>query len=152
VVKGNRADREHKKLGDHGAPKSKSCTSHCRRGITVAPESEPTARVQTAQHLCTHGTLLQCPVPEGPDALLRVDQMDGYPALKVLDFGVARVVEGEQSHTATTIGTAIYAAPEQTGLELSRIGEANRVAIAKRVSLATDVWAATRPWLHCADT
>ena len=42
------------------------------------------------------------------------------PVLKVLDFGIAKMVEGDAHATATEIGTPVYAAPEQLGAFLRR--------------------------------
>lgn len=63
------------------------------------------------------------------------------PVLKVLDFGIAKVLELEAQRTATQVGTPAYAAPEQMGPTLRKIAERQRITIATGVSSGTDVWA-----------
>lgn len=48
-----------------------------------------------------------------PDNLFITRRDDGSPCLKILDFGIAKVVAGTQQATATRIGTPLYMAPEQ---------------------------------------
>jgi serine/threonine protein kinase len=36
--------------------------------------------------------------------------------VKVVDFGIAKLLENQARHTATQIGTPAYAAPEQLGV------------------------------------
>jgi serine/threonine-protein kinase len=62
------------------------------------------------------------------------------PALKILDFGIAKVLEA-QEHTATQVGTPVYAAPEQLGPRVRELAAQQGIVIAKRVSTATDIWA-----------
>ncbi len=65
----------------------------------------------------------------------------GEPLLKVLDFGVAKVLEQEAQRTATQIGSPAYAAPEQLGALVRTLAANQQITIAAGVSPATDVWA-----------
>ncbi|MFO0552408.1 MAG: protein kinase [Polyangiaceae bacterium] len=62
------------------------------------------------------------------------------PVLKVLDFGIAKLVETVQA-TSTHVGTPAYSAPEQLGPAWRQIAEQRGKAIAPQISAATDVWA-----------
>lgn len=49
-----------------------------------------------------------------PENLFLCDRDDGPPRIKVLDFGIAKILEGGQTKGATqTLGTPLYMAPEQ---------------------------------------
>ena len=63
------------------------------------------------------------------------------PVLKVMDFGIAKVLEMEAQRTATPIGTPAYAAPEQMGGGFRKLAAKQGIAIDAGVSAATDVWA-----------
>jgi TPR repeat protein/serine/threonine protein kinase len=63
------------------------------------------------------------------------------PLLKVMDFGIAKVLEGEVLRTATQIGTPAYTAPEQMGATTRKIAARQGITISAGVSPATDVWA-----------
>ncbi len=76
-----------------------------------------------------------------PSNLFLTTDRRGEPRLKVLDFGIAKVLEQEAARTATQIGTPAYAAPEQMGPTLRRVAEQQGVTIAAQVSPSTDVWA-----------
>jgi hypothetical protein len=76
-----------------------------------------------------------------PSNLFLTTDRRGEPLLKVLDFGIAKVLEQEAARTATQIGTPAYAAPEQMGPTLRRVAEQQGVTIAGQVSPSTDVWA-----------
>ncbi|MEP7121248.1 MAG: serine/threonine-protein kinase [Byssovorax sp.] len=76
-----------------------------------------------------------------PSNLFLTTDRRGEPLLKVLDFGIAKVLEQEAARTATQIGTPAYAAPEQMGPTLRRVAEQQGVTIAAQVSPSTDVWA-----------
>lgn len=65
----------------------------------------------------------------------------GEPLMRVLDFGVAKVLEQEALRTATQIGSPAYAAPEQLGAMLRAQAAKQQIAIVAGVSPATDVWA-----------
>ena len=63
------------------------------------------------------------------------------PVLKVLDFGLARALEGNMHSSLAEIGTPMYAAPEQLGPSLRKEAAAQGVTIAETVSPQTDIWA-----------
>lgn len=64
------------------------------------------------------------------------------PVLKVMDFGIAKVLEQGAQHTATRVGSPAYAAPEQqSGSVFRKLAAGQGVIIAQGVSPATDVWA-----------
>ena len=65
----------------------------------------------------------------------------GEPLLKVLDFGVAKVLEQEAQRTATQLGSPAYAAPEQLGALVRTMAANQQITIVSGVSPATDVWA-----------
>jgi serine/threonine protein kinase len=65
----------------------------------------------------------------------------GRIELKILDFGIAKVVEALESQTATQVGTPAYCAPEQLGTSVRAIARERGFRIATGVSPATDVWA-----------
>ncbi len=71
---------------------------------------------------------------------LTLDKHDA-PLLKVMDFGIAKIMEGEMVRTATQIGTPAYNAPEQMGTTTRRLAAKQGITIASGVSPATDVWA-----------
>ena len=75
-----------------------------------------------------------------PSNLFLTTDRRGEPCLKVLDFGIAKVLEQEAQRTATQIGTPAYGAPEQMGPILRRVAEQQGVTIAGQISPATDVW------------
>jgi len=62
------------------------------------------------------------------------------PVLKVLDFGLAKALEGDMHTTIAEIGTPMYAAPEQLGPALRQEAAARGVTIADVVSPQTDIW------------
>jgi serine/threonine protein kinase/TPR repeat protein len=76
-----------------------------------------------------------------PGNLFLTRDRKGAPLLKVLDFGIARVLEEDASRTATQVGTPAYAAPEQLGPTYRTMAERQGVTLAKQVSPATDIWA-----------
>ena len=76
-----------------------------------------------------------------PGNLFLTRDRKGAPLLKVLDFGIARVLEQDAARTATQVGTPAYAAPEQLGPTYRTMAERQGVTIAKQVSPATDIWA-----------
>ncbi len=65
----------------------------------------------------------------------------GAPHLKVMDFGIAKVMEGEAVRTATQVGTPAYNAPEQMGSTTRKLAAKQGIVIAPRVSPQTDIWA-----------
>jgi serine/threonine-protein kinase len=48
-----------------------------------------------------------------PDNLFATYRDDGSPCVKILDFGVAKIVAQSTAHATSAIGTPIYMAPEQ---------------------------------------
>ncbi len=76
-----------------------------------------------------------------PANLFLTRDASGKPKLKVMDFGIAKVLEPELQRSATQVGTPAYAAPEQLGAAIRALAEKNGVHIAAEVSPATDVWA-----------
>lgn len=63
-----------------------------------------------------------------------------HSSAKVLDFGIAKVLQSESDHTVTNIGTPFYAAPEQMGPTIRRIAAKHNISISAEISPATDVW------------
>ena len=76
-----------------------------------------------------------------PSNLFLTTDHKGQPLLKVLDFGIAKVLEDDNQRTATQIGTPSYAAPEQFGAMFRPLAEKQGITISAGVSPATDVWA-----------
>jgi len=76
-----------------------------------------------------------------PGNLFLETDHQGQPLLKVLDYGIARILEQSAARTATLAGTPAYAAPEQLGPMYRALAEEKGIQIAKDVSCATDVWA-----------
>lgn len=63
------------------------------------------------------------------------------PLLKVVDFGIAKFIEGGMQRNATQVGTPAYAAPEQFGASTRPIAEQMGITIAYNITPMTDVWA-----------
>jgi tRNA A-37 threonylcarbamoyl transferase component Bud32 len=63
-----------------------------------------------------------------PENLFLVTREDEPPTIKILDFGIAKILQGVSLHVTGAAGTPLYMAPEQT----SRSAE---------ISPATDIWA-----------
>ncbi|MCK6589414.1 MAG: serine/threonine protein kinase [Polyangiaceae bacterium] len=77
-----------------------------------------------------------------PGNLFLTADRRGRPVLKVMDFGIAKVLEQGVSLTATHIGSPAYAAPEQqSGSMFRKVAASHGITIAQGVSPATDVWA-----------
>jgi TPR repeat protein/serine/threonine protein kinase len=76
-----------------------------------------------------------------PSNLFLTADHKGQPLLKVLDFGIAKVLEGDGQRTATQIGTPSYSAPEQFGAMFRPLAERQGIVVAPGVSPATDIWA-----------
>jgi serine/threonine-protein kinase len=76
-----------------------------------------------------------------PGNLFLTRNKKGQPSLKIVDFGIAKVLEQEAQRTATQVGSPAYASPEQMGPTLRRLAERQGITIAHGVSPATDVWA-----------
>jgi TPR repeat protein/serine/threonine protein kinase len=76
-----------------------------------------------------------------PGNLFLTSDEDGEALLKVMDFGIAKILEGGVVRTATQVGTPAYTAPEQMGATTRKIAARQGIKIAAGVSPATDVWA-----------
>ncbi|MDI1442503.1 serine/threonine-protein kinase [Polyangium sp. 6x1] len=63
------------------------------------------------------------------------------PLLKVVDFGIAKVLEEGVQGTATQVGSPAYAAPEQLGAGMRPVAAKMGVTIAHGITPQTDVWA-----------
>jgi serine/threonine protein kinase len=74
-----------------------------------------------------------------PANLFLTRDHDGRMQLKVLDFGIAKVLSEAQG-TATTIGTPLYAAPEQMGEGLRKMATMHGITVDKAITPATDIW------------
>ena len=75
-----------------------------------------------------------------PSNLFLTTGRRGQPRLKVMDFGIAKVLEVGAQRTATQIGTPAYAAPEQMGGAMRDVAARQGIKVASGVSVATDVW------------
>ncbi|APR77828.1 Hypothetical protein A7982_03175 [Minicystis rosea] len=75
-----------------------------------------------------------------PSNLFLTTGRRGRPTLKVMDFGIAKVIEAGAARTATQVGTPSYAAPEQMGAAMREVAARQAIAVAASVSRATDVW------------
>jgi TPR repeat protein len=75
-----------------------------------------------------------------PSNLFLTRNRHGEPVVKVMDFGIAKVLQGEAVRTATHIGTPAYNAPEQMGSTTRKLAAKQGITIATGVSPATDVW------------
>ncbi|MEZ4299969.1 MAG: serine/threonine-protein kinase [Polyangiaceae bacterium] len=76
-----------------------------------------------------------------PGNLFVTRDRHGAPVLKVMDFGIAKVLEMEAQRTATQVGTPAYAAPEQLGAGFRKAAAKNNIVIDAGVTPMTDVWA-----------
>jgi len=77
-----------------------------------------------------------------PSNLFITHDRRGRPILKIMDFGIAKVLEHGPQRTATRIGSPAYAAPEQqASAAFRRLAAKHGVTIAQGVTPATDVWA-----------
>jgi serine/threonine-protein kinase len=64
----------------------------------------------------------------------------GTAVLKIVDFGIARVLDAGDARHGTQIGTPGYAAPEQLGAKFADLAADQGVEISRNVSCATDIW------------
>ncbi len=76
-----------------------------------------------------------------PSNLFITYDKSDQPWLKVMDFGIAKVMQGEALRTATHVGTPAYNAPEQMGKTTRKLAAKQGITIAANISPATDVWA-----------
>ncbi|MBW2525593.1 MAG: protein kinase [Deltaproteobacteria bacterium] len=77
-----------------------------------------------------------------PNNVFVSEDHKGALRVKVLDFGIAKLLEGTESdRTATQVGTPWYSAPEQLGSSMRKLAAERGITITMGVSPATDVWA-----------
>ncbi|MDC3960224.1 protein kinase [Polyangium jinanense] len=76
-----------------------------------------------------------------PGNLFIARDRKGQILLKVMDFGIAKVLESHEQRTATQIGSPAYAAPEQLGATLRSLAATQGISISQTVQASTDVWA-----------
>ncbi|MBI4700523.1 MAG: protein kinase [Deltaproteobacteria bacterium] len=76
-----------------------------------------------------------------PSNLVVLQNRKAGRTLKVLDFGIAKVIDNSAACTATAIGTPQFCAPEQLGPAMREPAARLGFKIAKTVSPATDIWA-----------
>ena len=76
-----------------------------------------------------------------PGNLFIARDRKGQILLKVMDFGIAKVLESHDQRTATQIGSPAYAAPEQLGATLRSLAATQGISISQTVQASTDVWA-----------
>ena len=75
-----------------------------------------------------------------PTNLFLAASPDGDIFTKVMDFGVAKVLEVDAVMTASSVGTPAYAAPEQLGAAMRALAATHGVTLSAATSPATDVW------------
>ncbi|UQA57647.1 serine/threonine-protein kinase [Polyangium aurulentum] len=76
-----------------------------------------------------------------PSNLFLTRDRKGQPHLKVVDFGIAKVLDEAGQRTATEVGSPAYAAPEQLGPNVREMALERGITLASTVSPATDIWA-----------
>ncbi len=76
-----------------------------------------------------------------PGNLFLTYDRKGNPQLRVVDFGIAKLIEEGVQRTATQIGTPAYAAPEQLGNGMRMMAERMGFKVSTTISPATDIWA-----------
>lgn len=76
-----------------------------------------------------------------PGNLFLTYDRKGNPQLRVVDFGIAKLMEEGVQRTATQIGTPAYAAPEQLGNGMRMMAERMGFNVSTTISPATDIWA-----------
>ncbi|MEM9693919.1 MAG: serine/threonine-protein kinase [Myxococcota bacterium] len=75
-----------------------------------------------------------------PGNVLIAGQQSTMWTAKLLDFGIAKVVQQMMGESVTRVGTPVYCAPEQLGSSMREAAEQKGVTIAAHLSPATDVW------------
>jgi serine/threonine-protein kinase len=76
-----------------------------------------------------------------PSNLFLTRDRRGQPYLKVVDFGIAKVLDEAGQRTATEVGSPAYAAPEQLGPNVRAMAAERGITLASTVSPTTDIWA-----------
>jgi len=76
-----------------------------------------------------------------PDNIFITEGHRGRTVLKVMDFGIAKILDVQSQGTATQVGTPVYCAPEQLGKSVRQLAAERDITIASGVTPATDVWA-----------
>jgi len=76
-----------------------------------------------------------------PDNIFLTEDRRGDTVLKVMDFGIAKILDVQSQGTATQVGTPVYCAPEQLGKSVRELAAEKGITVATGVSPATDVWA-----------
>lgn len=76
-----------------------------------------------------------------PSNLFLAQGRGGRITLKVMDFGIAKVLDPQGQRAATLAGTPSYAAPEQMGDQARRMASSRGIQVASNITPATDVWA-----------
>ncbi len=75
-----------------------------------------------------------------PGNLFLTYDRKGKPQLRVVDFGIAKLMEEGIQRTATQIGTPAYAAPEQLGSGMRTVAGRMGYKISAAISPAADIW------------
>jgi len=76
-----------------------------------------------------------------PGNIFVTEDRKGRLTAKVLDIGIAKVLDTPGAHTATLAGTPWYAAPEQLGASMRVLAAERGITVSRGVSASTDVWA-----------
>lgn len=76
-----------------------------------------------------------------PGNLFLTYDRKGNPQLRIVDFGIAKLMEEGVQRTATQIGSPAYAAPEQLGNGMRKLAEKMGYSVGPNISPATDIWA-----------
>jgi len=75
-----------------------------------------------------------------PGNILLTEDAHGVVIPKLVDFGIAKVLETAMDQSVTRVGTPAYCAPEQLGSGLRRASSRVGIKVARGLSPATDVW------------
>ncbi|HEX2733926.1 MAG TPA: thioredoxin domain-containing protein, partial [Polyangiaceae bacterium] len=119
--------------------RGKTLLERLRMGPMWPSEVSPVwAQLAQAMDQAHRAGVIHCDLQ--PSKLFLTNDEVGRMQLKVLDFGIARLLLDEAQRTGTEIGTP-YSAPEQLPLALKGLAAQRGVTIAATVSPQTDVWA-----------
>ncbi len=75
-----------------------------------------------------------------PGNILLTADSHGVLVPKLVDFGIAKVLEAAMDLSVTRVGTPAYCAPEQLGRGLRRASSKVGITVTRGLSPATDVW------------